>query len=95
MIIPENKIRKRHIFERFWGFKMSVEGGSDRQQAGFLKIASICFPHGNVKFWQTFDIDFHAFYFICGLPLLLKSFCRRKYFAKVTKSCRHFEARKM
>ena len=43
MIIPENKIRKRHIFERFLGFKMSVEGGSDRQQAGFLKIASRLF----------------------------------------------------
>ena len=54
MIIPENKIKKRHIFERFWGFKISVEGGSDRQQAGFLIIASVGFPYGNVKFCQTF-----------------------------------------
>ena len=51
MIIRENKIKKRHVFERFWGFnKMSVEGGSDRQQAGFLKIAAVGFPHGKVKF---------------------------------------------
>ena len=50
MIIRENKIKKRHVFERFWGFEMSVEGGSDRQQAGFLKIAAVGFPHGNVKF---------------------------------------------
>ena len=28
VIIQENKVKKRHIFERFWGFKMSVEGGS-------------------------------------------------------------------
>ena len=46
----ENKIKKRHIFERFWGFKMSVEGGSDRQQAGFLIIAAVGFPHGNENF---------------------------------------------
>ena len=45
MIIPENKIKKGHIFERFWGFKISVDGGSDRQQAGFLIIASVGFPH--------------------------------------------------
>ena len=51
MIIRENKIKKkRHVFERFWGFKMSVEGGSDRQQAGFLIIAAVGFPHRNVKF---------------------------------------------
>ena len=50
MIIRENKIKKRHIFERFWGFKMSVEGGSDRQQAGFLIIAAFGFPHGNENF---------------------------------------------
>ena len=36
MIIRENKIKKRYNFERFWGFKMSVEGGSEGQQAGFL-----------------------------------------------------------
>ena len=54
MIIRENKIIKRHIFERFWDFKMSNEGGSDRQQAGFLIIAAVGFPHGNVKFCQTF-----------------------------------------
>ena len=35
MIIQENKIKKRHIFERFWGFKMSVEGGSDQQTSWF------------------------------------------------------------
>ena len=54
MIFRENKIEKRHIFDRFWGFKMSVEDGCDRQQAGFLIIAGVDFPHGNVKFWQTF-----------------------------------------
>ena len=54
MIIRENKIKKRHVFERFWGFKMSVGGGSDRPQAGFLKIAAVGFPHGNIKFCQTF-----------------------------------------
>ena len=43
---------------------MSVEGGSDRQQAGFVIIAAVG-----------------------DLLLLLKSFCRTKYFAKVTKSC--------
>ena len=42
------------MFERFWGFKMSVEGGSDRQQAGFLIIAAVGFSHGNVKFCQAF-----------------------------------------
>ena len=59
---------------------MSVEGGSDRQQAGFLIIAAVGFPHGNVKFCQTFIsfIDFHVFYFICELLLLLKPFCRKK-----------------
>ena len=74
------------------GFKMSVEGGSDRQQAGSLIVAAIRFPHGNVKFCQTFIsfIDFHIFYFICELLLLLKPFCRTKCFAKVTKSCRNF-----
>ena len=55
---------------------MSVEGGSDRQQAGFLIIAAV-------------------FYFRCELSPLLKPFCGKKYFAKVTKSCRHFEAKKM
>ena len=54
MIIRENKIKDRQMFERFWGFKMSVEGGSDRQQAGFLIIAAVGFPHENVKFCQTF-----------------------------------------
>ena len=54
MIIKENKVKKRHIFERFWGFKKSVEGGSDRQQAGFLIIASVGFRRENVKFCQTF-----------------------------------------
>ena len=49
IIIQEYKIKKRHIFERFWGFKMLVEGGSDRQQAGFLIIAAVGFPHRNVK----------------------------------------------
>ena len=29
---------------------MSVEGGSDRQQAGFLMIAAFGFPHGNETF---------------------------------------------
>ena len=53
MIIRENKIIKRH-FERFWDFTMSNEGGSDRQQAGFLIIAAVGFPHGNVNFCQTF-----------------------------------------
>ena len=81
MIIRENKIKKRHIFERFWGLKMSVKGGSDRQQAGFLLIAAVRFPHGNVKFCQTFIsfMDFHVLYFICELLLLLKPFCRTKY----------------
>ena len=32
------------------GFKMSVDGGSDRQQAGFLTVAAVRFPHGNVYF---------------------------------------------
>ena len=50
MINRENKIKRRHIFERFWGFKMSVEGGSDRQQAGFLIIAAVGFPYGNENF---------------------------------------------
>ena len=54
MIIQENKIKKRHIFGRFWGFKMLVDGGSDQQQAGFLIIAAISFSHQNVKFCQTF-----------------------------------------
>ena len=36
------------------GFKMSVEGGSDRQQAGFLIIAAVRFPHGNVNVCQKF-----------------------------------------
>ena len=54
MIIRENKIKDRQMFERFWGFKMSVEGGSDRQQAGFLIIAAVGFLHENVKFCQTF-----------------------------------------
>ena len=56
------------------GFKMSVEGGSDRQQADFLVVAAVRFLHGNVKFCQTFIqfIDFHIFYFICELLLLLK-----------------------
>ena len=51
MIIRENKLKKRHIFERFWGFKISVEGGSDRQQAGFLILPSVV-PHRNVKICQ-------------------------------------------
>ena len=95
MIIRENKIKKTPIFERFWGFKMLVEGGSDRQQAGFLIIVAVRFPHGNVKFCETFIlfIDFHVFYFICELLLLLKPFRRTKYFPKVTKSCQHFEAK--
>ena len=45
MIIQEENNKNRQIFERFWGFKMSVEGGSDRQQAGFLIIAAVGFPH--------------------------------------------------
>ena len=53
MIIRGNKIKKRQIFERFWGFKMSVEGGFDRQQR-FLITAAVGFSHGNVKFCQTF-----------------------------------------
>ena len=44
MIIQETKIKKRRFFERFWCFKMSVEGGSDRQQAGFLIIAAVSVP---------------------------------------------------
>ena len=36
------------------GFKMSLEGGSDRQQAGFLIVAAVRFPHGNVKFCKTY-----------------------------------------
>jgi len=43
---------------------MSVEGGSDRQQAGFVLIAAVG-----------------------ELLLLLKPFCKAKYFAKVIKSC--------
>ena len=43
MNIQEKKNKNRQIFERFWGFKMSVEGGSDRQQAGFLIIAAAGF----------------------------------------------------
>ena len=35
---------------------MLVEGGSDRQQATILKIAAVGFPHGNVKFRQTYII---------------------------------------
>ena len=35
---------------------MSAEGGSDRQQASFLIIAAVGFPHVNVKFRQTFII---------------------------------------
>ena len=54
MIIQEKNNKNRQIFERFWGFKMSVEGGSDRQQAGFLIMAAVGFPHGNIKFCQTF-----------------------------------------
>ena len=54
MIIRENKIKKTPIFERFWGFKMLVEGGSDRQQAGFLIMIAVRFPHGNVRFCQIF-----------------------------------------
>ena len=54
MITQENIIKKTHIFERFWGFKMSDEGDSDRQQAGFLIIAVVGFPHRNVKFCQKF-----------------------------------------
>ena len=76
---------------------MSVEGGSDRQQAGFLIIAAVGFPHGNVKFCQTYAfiyfIDFHVSYFIYEFLLLLKPFCKTKYFAKVTNSYRHFEAK--
>ena len=34
--------------------EMSVKGGPDRQEAGFLKIAAVGFPHGNVKFCYTF-----------------------------------------
>ena len=35
---------------------MSVEGGSDRQQAGFLIIAAVGsdLSHGNVTFCETF-----------------------------------------
>ena len=64
--------------------EMSVKGGPDRQEAGFLKIAAVGFPHGNVKFCYTFIqfIDFHVFYFTCELLLLLISFCRTKCFAK-------------
>ena len=96
MIIRENKIKKRQIFERFWGFKMSVEGGSDRQQAGFLIIAAVGFPHGNVKFLPDIYLIHRLpfFLFICELLLRFKPFCRTKYFAIVTKSCRHFEAKK-
>ena len=54
MIIRENKVKKSHTFEGFWGFKMSVEGGSHRQQAGFLLIPPVGFPHGNVKFCQAY-----------------------------------------
>ena len=39
----------------WWGFKMSVEGGCNRQQAGFLIVAAVRFPQGNVKFCQTFN----------------------------------------
>ena len=35
MIIRENKIKKSHIFEIFWGFKMLVEGGSDLHKLVF------------------------------------------------------------
>ena len=48
--------------------------------------SSFCLP--------PFRLLCHVFYFICGLLLLLKPFCRTKSFAKVTKSCRHFEAKK-
>ena len=65
------------------------------QQAGF-PISAVGLCHGNLKLCQTFVsfIDFHVFYFICELLLLLKAFCRTKCFAKVTKSCRYFEAKK-
>ena len=54
MIIRENKIKMRHIFLKILGLKMSVGGGSDRQQAGFLIIAAVGFPHGSEKLCQTF-----------------------------------------
>ena len=38
----------------WWGFKMSVEGGSDRQQDSFLIAAAVRVPHANVKICQTF-----------------------------------------
>ena len=68
------------------GFKVSVDGGSDRQQAGSLIVTAVRFPHGNAKFCQTFIsfIDFHIFFFICEFLLLLKPLCRTKCFAKVT-----------
>ena len=94
MIIRENNIKRGIFWKDFGGFKMSVEG--DNTGAGFLIIAAVGFPHGNVKFCQTFIyfIDFHVSYFIFEFLLLLKPFCKTKYFAKVTNSCRHFEAKK-
>ena len=90
MIIRENKIKKRALRCR------SRAALIDNKLVFLLIIASVGFPHGNVKFCQTFIsfIDFLLFYFSCELWLLLKPFCRTKYSPKVTKSCRHFEAKK-
>ena len=53
--MTEHIVVKNAEFLVVWrGFKMSVQGGSDRQQAGFFIIAAARFPHGNVKFCQTF-----------------------------------------
>ena len=64
---------------------MSVKGSSDWQLAGFVIIAVVRFPHRNIKFCQTFVsfIDFHVFYFICELLLLLKPFCRKNISKKL------------
>ena len=64
---------------------MSVEGGSDRQQAGFLIIAAVGFPHGNVTCFL-----FHLWTLAAVEAILWKKI----YFAKAIKSCRHFEAKK-
>ena len=97
MIIRENKIKRGIFWKDFGALRCRSKAALiDNTGAGFLIIAAVSFPHGNVKFCQTFIyfIDFHASYFIYEFLLLLKPFCKTKYFAKVTNSCRHFEAKK-
>ena len=99
MIIRENKIKKRHILERFWGFKMSVEGGSDRQHWNWFSYNS-CRRFSSQK--RKILPDIYLFHrlpcFLFHLWILaavetILYIVKTKYFAKVTNSCRHFEAK--